>query len=408
VLLDKTSPYSRGALAIIGGNNWYNAASQLKLRNAGVLSPNATPLGVTFNFVKNGYIETEVLPAIGTQTFVEFWYGYPATDPNERYASGSSGQDPGFLTGSSANMCGIFQAAGSRYGAPQTQWGCVYNWNAASISSYSLSNEVLPPGVLAVLVIVRRQTGTELWRNGRLVNFIAQSPISYPAQSLICGSFVEDVAYWSSSNNTLLAGRIIADWSPAQVQAFSANPFQLFQAQQRRLLIDSPATGGVSGSALIAESPDTASASGTVTLATITGVAAVSEGVDTLAASGSTGFATITGTLARSEGIDTLVAAGAIGNAITGSLTVSEGIDIGLAAGTVTNAVITASLAASEGSDTLTASGSLVFVPITGVLARSEAPDTLMALGGYAAVTGTVYYRYMRQSKTKIVHYEQE
>jgi hypothetical protein len=224
--LDRRNKFAANAQAILSAAHSLNLATNKPLTVAGTgYLKQGFPAGQALSFRKNFYVETELLPAIGTASFVEYWLGYPSAD---LYAKGSSSQDPGFLTGSSANMVGICGSIGSRTGGG-SNWGAVYNWNSNQINN---TGEVLPPGQLALLVVVRRQSGMEFWRNGRLVSFIAQAPVSYPAQTLICGSFVEDSNYWTSSSDTVLAGRVLMPVEPTadEIKQFMANVWQQFLA----------------------------------------------------------------------------------------------------------------------------------------------------------------------------------
>lgn len=245
--LDLGNPLTRGAQAVINGATDSNAASGAVLRVGGAgFARTATRGGLAMAFRKNCYRASVVQPAIGTQTFVEFWYGYPSADVGAK----GSVNEPTFVTGSSNNSTGIAAMIGSTRATAQTmpafapQWGAISTW-----PNFASSGETLSTGVLTLLVVVRRQTGMEFWRNGVLINTVASAPTSYPASAFVVGAFIEDVAYWSMSSDTLLAGRIVADWSPAQVQAFSANPWQLFQAPTRRLWTV-PAAGGGSTTTL--------------------------------------------------------------------------------------------------------------------------------------------------------------
>ena len=226
--LNRGSPLVRGMQGLIAPGYSRNPVTGVPLVSVGGILPRSSPVGLLLPFFKNGYIETEVLPAIGTENFVEFWYGYPSA---EKSAKGGSAE-PGFLTGSSQNQAGICAAIGSNRsgGLPSKadSWGFVYNWSQNYLID---AGETLTPGVLTLLVVVRRQSGVEFWRNGRLIRYTQIMPASYPAQSLICGSFIEDTGYWSSANDTILAGRVMGDWSSADVQAFSANPWQIFAAR---------------------------------------------------------------------------------------------------------------------------------------------------------------------------------
>jgi hypothetical protein len=226
--LDPYSPLMAGVQAIISPSSPLNLATHVPLGTAGTVNVGMSGAGQAFNFRKNGYVETEVLPAIGTASYVEFWYGIPSAD------IGAKGQaaEAGFLTGSNSNNIGIAARMGSvsTSNSAPGNWGAVYNWN-----SMNDAGEVLPVGELTLLVVHRKQTGTELWRNGRLVKFIPQAPANIAASSLICGSFIRDLGYWTSSSDTILAGRVVGDWSPEDVLQFSDDLTMIYGGQRRIL-----------------------------------------------------------------------------------------------------------------------------------------------------------------------------
>jgi hypothetical protein len=238
VRLDSSNRLAAAAQAVVLGSLPINVATGKPLTVAGTATKLATPAGIADSFRKNGYRETELLPAIGTQTFVEFWIGYPSSD---LYSKGNG--DVGFLTGSSNNSTGIASSLGTKEivvgSYTGTDWGAVYNWG-----TLNTAGEALVAGKLTCLVVVRRQDRMEFWRNGVMVKSVTESPTNYGASKFIVGSFVEDLTYWTSSSDTLMAGRAIVDLSPAEVQAFSANPWQIFQAPARRLWLAASAPAG--------------------------------------------------------------------------------------------------------------------------------------------------------------------
>lgn len=252
VPLDRSNKFAANALGIISAGVDINYATGKPLVRGGSGHAKGTlAAGRSWAHRKNFWVETESLPAIGTASFVEFWVGYPDM-VNTGCPLGSG--EAGFVLGSSANQSGICQQVGSvrtnttgtGTGGTNT-WGCVYNWNG-TYRLYS-SNDTLTSGVLTVLVVVRRQSGTEMWRNGVLVNFIAGAPVSIPAQTLIVGSFIEQTN-WCSSADSLLAGRVLMPIEPtaAETQAFSANPWQIFKAPSSFLAY--PVLSNISGALL--------------------------------------------------------------------------------------------------------------------------------------------------------------
>ncbi len=190
--------------------------------------------GVATSFRENFYLKTEVLPAIGTKPFVEIWIGYPTSKVGPK-GGATEGK---FLTGSSANQIGIFQ--NNRGGA--SGWGGLYIWS----TDLNTSSDVLAAGRYTVLVTVRRAGSMELWRDGSLIQTFTQSAASLSAQSLILGSFIEELSYWAISSDTVLAARIQAEWSAADVKSFSANPWQLIEAPQPIYLYAPSAATGTS------------------------------------------------------------------------------------------------------------------------------------------------------------------
>ena len=240
--LNRRHKLAAGAQAILLASENLNLATAKPLATSGVgFLKQGFPAGRAWSFRKNFYIQTETLPAIGTASFVEFWYGYPAADA---FASGSN-TSPGFLTGSNANQIGIAGTVGDRSDSDYSFWGAVYNW-----PTVTSAGEALTPGQLTLLVVVRRQTGMEFWRNGRMVRFVAQAPVSYPAETMICGAFVE-AQFWTSSSDTIVAGRVLTPTEPTanEIKQFSANPWQLFLAPHEEEEVPAAANTAIAPSA---------------------------------------------------------------------------------------------------------------------------------------------------------------
>ena len=248
------------ALAIMAGNQPVNLVSGAPLALGGSgLARVPLKSGVAASFRKNGWLQTEQLAAIGTRTFVEFWHGVPSGDFGNQ---GNGDSDPTFLTGSPTT--GVAMVARIGAGRGFAEWGAIYEWGAASSNvgnQFNSAGDILTPGVLTTLVVVRRQSGMEFWRDGKLVGFAAQPPKSIAATAMLAGSFV-DATYWTSASDMMLSGRIVADWSPDEVRAFCANPWQIF---------DGPTLTGLSKSTAIADTSLTggaravAAASGSLT-----------------------------------------------------------------------------------------------------------------------------------------------
>lgn len=221
--LNRTSSLLRGASVVLTGSASTNLVTGVPLAVGGTgVAKRPTPAGIADSFRKNFYKETETLPAIGTRSFVEFWYGYPSSDQGN---AGLGPADPTLLTGSSAANSAIVARIGNDR-PDSNSWGALYTWP----SQFNSAGEALAPGRLTLLVVVRRQNGMEFWRDGVMVAFIEQSPVSLGEAAFLVGGFVQD-PYWTSSSDMLLAGRVIGEWSAAEVRSFSQNPWSLFEGE---------------------------------------------------------------------------------------------------------------------------------------------------------------------------------
>jgi hypothetical protein len=363
--LNPSSKLARAAQAIVLGSAPINLASGKALTTAGTgVAKLATPAGVADSFRKNFYRTTELLPPIGTQTFVEFWVGYPSSD---LYSKGNG--DVGFLTGSSNNSTGIASSLGTKEivvgSYAGTDWGAVYNWG-----TLNTAGEALVPGKLTCLVVVRRQDRTEFWRDGVLVRAaLQQSPTNYGASKFIVGGFIEELSYWPASSDMLLAGRAIVDLSPDEVRAFSANPWSLFADpyEDDEIVPSTSAPAGVTGTLN--------AALGSVSLAS-TGAAkascAAAIGLGALTAAAAA-------TVAEAGALSSTLAALALNAACTvsaaGTLTATLAPATLSAAGTASTG---GALSATLGSVTLVAAA---VAPASGALTRTLGALSLAAAG---------------------------
>lgn len=229
VALNRASRLSIGAQVVVTSSSALNLVSNQKLETVGPVGRAAVGLSVPDVFRKNSYRSTELLSAIGAANYVEFWQGYPRA-----FGAAGGAAEAAFVTGSSNNLNGI--SISGRSGG--TTWGAVYNW-----PTFNYTAEVLALDVLTTLLIARYQDRMELWRDGLLIATFSQSPISYPAHKFNIGTFIQDIAYWASSTDTVLAGRVINTWTTADIQSFFANPWQILQGQPNRQLAVAVETG---------------------------------------------------------------------------------------------------------------------------------------------------------------------
>lgn len=340
VPLDKSSPFAANALAIISAGADFNYVTGYPLTRGGSgYQRGLLQGGRTWAFRKNFLLETESLPAIGTKTFVEFWVGYP----NATLGTNNDGTDAAYATGSGNNLIGIARNIGWRSATGTLQggnsWGVNVGWNNTPTLQYA-AGEVLTPGAYTVLVVVRRQSGIEFWRNGVLISTVASTPVSLPATSFIVGSLLRSTT-WYSSNDTLMAGRAVFEPTPQDIQAFSANPCGVFKSQSNlpmmAALLASASSGAAPGALLVpagaartsgASSLSTGTALSTQGAQAAAGAASIQAAVSLSAA----GLTTAAGSASLSTTAAGMSAAGAIKSAAGAALSAS--VSMSTAAGT--------------------------------------------------------------------------
>jgi hypothetical protein len=223
--LNPASRIAMAAHAIVLGSCDINLATGVPLGGSGPVQRLPVNGGVPFSFRFNSWRTTEVGPPIpASQASVEFWVGYPSAG-GPSGAQNSGNPPPSFVTGSSSNQTGIYMVRGTGYddGGNRNSWGYLTLW----ASVFNQVQDVLTPGQYTVLMVVRRPTSMEFWRDGRLVGTINRNAESIPGQSLICGAFITD-NFWTTTSDTLLAGRALIDPTTDEVKAWCANPWMLF------------------------------------------------------------------------------------------------------------------------------------------------------------------------------------
>jgi hypothetical protein len=371
--LDRSNRFAANALAIVTASQDVNHASGKQLQRGGAgFAGTVRPAGRAWAFRKNFYLQTEAQPAIGTQSFVEFWWGYLTSDVGNK---GNGGNDPTFLTGSSANNTAIVGRIGTSRGS--TNWGALYNWTGNTASpDFNNAGEILPVDTLTLLLVVRRQTGMELWRDGKQVAYFAQGPANLAASTFMLGTFVQD-AYWTSSSDAVLAGRVITPVEPsaAEIRAFSENPWALFQAPR-----DRAALAAISGFA--APVADTSLAGSGIVVASTSGALSTAIRLSGGAASASVGSGALNSAVR-------LAGTGAVVSSAAGTLSTA----IRLAGGAAATSTAAATLAGTAAGLAGAAASAAI---ATGAL------STRIALTGIAGAVATAVGRLSEQAPAGI------
>jgi len=398
--LDRSNRFAANALAIVSAAQDINYATGKQLVRGGTgFAGTVRPAGRAWAFRKNFYLQTEVQPAIGTQSFVEFWWGYLTSDAGNK---GNGGNDPTFLTGSSANNTAIVGRIGTSRGS--NNWGALYNWTGNTANpDFNNAGETLPVDTLTLLVVVRRQTGMEFWRDGKQVAYFAQGPANLAASAFMLGTFVTD-AYWTSSSDAVLAGRVLTPVEPsaAEIRSFFENPWAQFQAPRDRaaLAAISAFAAPVADTSLAGSGTAAASASGGLSTAVrlAGGAAAVASATGALATSvrlAGSGAATASAAAALSTAIPLSGAATATASAsgsLAGSAAGLSGAAVSTASGTGTLStgirLAGTAVTASTGTGALATAVQLAGAA-TATASGAAALSTRLALAGSAAAVAT-------------------
>lgn len=246
-----------GALAVITPTLGINWVTGKPLSRSGTGYSLATLGGYqTVNFRKNFYLETEMLPALGTRSYIAFWLGYPIAT-----GTAGNGTEPAFVLGSSTNSVGICTSTGTNrtisvgpggtnnsmyWGGVNASWATVYG------SSDGIPNIGSTSGKPVMLMMVRNQNSLDFWRDGVMVKSLPVGISSIAAFKLIAGAFVED-PNWYVSANMALSGLIAlsSDPSPAELQAFATNPWGvLFNSTAGTSTLMALMAGALAGSTL--------------------------------------------------------------------------------------------------------------------------------------------------------------
>jgi hypothetical protein len=295
VPLDRSTRIGAGAVAVVTPTLDVNWATGKQLTRSGTGYGLAALGGCqTLNFRKNFYLETETLPAVGTSPYVMFWLGWP-----QAVGSQASSSEAAFVVGSSNNSLGICTNLGSNrsiLNSPNgpNMWGGGNNTWSSGIWSSGDTLTIGTTGAPVFLMIVRHVSGLlEFYRNGVLVNSAPQSTNNVAAFKLIVGSFINGQTGWTVSCNTVLAGLSILSSDPtaAELQAFAANPWILFEAPSNlplmAALLASTSSGSTPGALLVPSGVARTSGGGSLS----TGTTLSTQGVQ--AASGAASIQTV-------------------------------------------------------------------------------------------------------------------
>jgi hypothetical protein len=307
----------------------------------------------------------------------------------------------------------IYSQKNDALGAPYTQVGLYVNTTdfststgRLSLSGYSgtgwgaESDTSAIDGAAHLFMAVRRGGLVYLYRDGvplSLTRRGTQTTVVYRAGQLTALGADANTTNTPYNRIIPLAGSLNIGLTDAEAKDFADNPWQLFRAPERRILVPASASG-VTGTVAVTNANDTPSASGTTT---VTGSAARANASDTSIASGTT---TVSGALAKTNANDTANASGSIGSSLTGSGSTTNASDTGAATGTTS---VTGSAARTNSNDAATASGTTAVIGvgagingadtsaaagttrIIGTVARSNVNDTSSGLGATGTVTGT-------------------
>jgi hypothetical protein len=359
----------------IGNNRWHSAHTEAKAQ----LNGSASIVRV------NGMSAIEVAPLAGdvsvpmtdqTQFDVEFWYG-------TRMSGGSGGYQ--YLWGNHDGTVGhCFAAAHTGIGA---RWG----WYPGDGPSLVDSGETMLTNVPYLFVMTRdiMDNSITIWRNGQAMATYSAGGVRVNRDRFTIGSAGPNLPSLAAGSRVFMAGRISRmrrGWRKEDVQAFSANPWQVLEGERRITFQPAAAPSGVTGTLAASESgADTAALTGRVL---VKGSASASEtGADSAAA---TGRVLVKGALAASEeGADTAVITGSSGlPVIDGFMSVNESA-IGDSAAVTGRVLVKGTMSAVEsGQDSAAVVGTGPLPSRIGVLSAVETTQDGFLAAGRVLVQG--------------------
>lgn len=233
-------------------------------------------------------------------------------------------------------------------------------------------------------IVIARRNGIAYWNiNGQSGSAANTTNISSAITALALSGY--DLAGGSGGGSSAYPNRYYAvafepaAWSDEEMQAWAANPHQLWGSIPAPIVVEAPAAGGT-GALNVSQGADTASALGSLPI--VGGVNASQSG-DAVTAAGQ-GAGPISGALAVQQDGDSLTGGGTL--PITGALGASQAGD-GIAASA--QLVLSAALSASQSGDALAAQGTNA---ATGFVSQAQADNALtgtgaLSLSGYLAAT---------------------
>ncbi len=309
VELNKDSPFCSALLGCIATNSPVNLVTGVPLTAVGArITEQITSHGRGFLFSRNWYLQTETLPAIGTNPYTIFWAG--VTGANYSALSNNFGA----LVGDSVNQMALAQGP---YGGGVGNLCGVSNWTTTPSITYAI-----PANTYTVLALVRTASSFIFYRDGVQIGTVAITPYSQPASEMIVGSFIASTSYWAVENTTIMAGRVARGWSAAEAQSFTLNPYQLLRPKQRTLIFPLSSGSGITGSLATTDGADVMSAT---VLVAISGQMATTDGADVFSASVSV---QVNATMGVTDGADIMSASGTVASAINGTMATTDGADI--------------------------------------------------------------------------------
>ena len=238
-------------LVVVVGGSLENLVSTKALTIVGSNTIESLRPGLAHANNNTGEIGANI-PATGAADYVDFWYGSATWDASKEgfYVvgdyTGSAGTGVFVKHTQSSNCAGFFGG-----------------------TQLIKSTTPFVSGSTGIFVFVKRSGLGSLYLNGEL---IAAGTMSSPGQSnWSAGNLgLNQGATFRTPAKTLLAGRLgNVAWSANQARSFSANPWQIFASQSRRLVFalggapaPIPQTRATSLSAIIREAQATAAAAG--------------------------------------------------------------------------------------------------------------------------------------------------
>jgi len=234
--IDRSTKIGAGAVAVVTpamGINWATGVTLTRYFPSYYTGSSVAGLQTFYNY-RDTWVETEMLPAVGTKPYVMYWLGWPMSPGCSLGGAGNS--ECGFVVGSSNNSLGIMinmgrtRGIGNAYTSVDNWGGCNNKWTTNYTAGETLAFGSSGPPVM--LMMVRRTSGQlEFWRDGLLINTVAMATTNVLAFKMEVGTWIAS-QNWVSNSHTALAGLSILNSDPtnAELTTFGRNPWMMFKA----------------------------------------------------------------------------------------------------------------------------------------------------------------------------------